>query len=85
MDSPARDEKGSDHSYTAQPELESDPRISEASSFRWSKRQILATVSLSILWVGKFYLSTLQASTHKLPRITSTFIFHWWSAVLHGG
>jgi hypothetical protein len=84
MDSSTGDEKDIGHNYTTRPELDSDPAIGKAGPFMWSTRQIIAAVSLSILWVGEFRPFLLQVSTHNLSRITGSFILHWWHTVLHG-
>lgn len=77
MDSSARDEKDLGHNVATKFDLESDAEIDKAGS-RWSKRQIIATVSLSILWVGESIPSyLLQVSTHSPSRITSSFVLHW--------
>jgi MFS family permease len=54
MDSSIGDEKNSGQNDTTHPHLESYPEIGKAGPFRWSTRQIIAGVSLSILWVGEF-------------------------------
>jgi hypothetical protein len=77
MDSSTRDEKGLGHNVATKPDLESDREEIGKTGPRWSKRQIIATVSLSILWVGEFTPHPLPVSAHSLSRLTSSFVLHW--------
>ena len=85
MDSSTGDEKSS-HNHAAQADLESSSDIAKAGPFKWSTRQIIAAVSLSILWVGESTVKFLHANTLLMAssRLTSPSIFHWRNTVIHG-
>jgi hypothetical protein len=88
MDSSTGSEKNSDRNNTIQTDLESSSDIAKAGHFKWSTRQTIAAVSLSILWVGELtpysireYSAHVRSQARRFLYISPEEYCHTWQLI----
>jgi hypothetical protein len=85
MERSTSEEKQSINNDKSHSHIESGSPADKNVSVVWTARQVIAAVSLSILWVGEF--STLFSASEQpnnMFRLTGSLVFYWSYTVLHG-
>lgn len=82
MDSSVLEEKHSSNIDNSH--LESDSSIGKDESVNWTTRQVIAAVSLSILWVGEFLVLPLGFEPfNNMFRLAGSPLFYWGHAIIY--